>query len=320
MTDTPWPTSPRRASPAPPLTCSAPQGAGRPVGSAAASTSCRSWYQASSSQPGRPPAGPATGSPSAAIVTCRPAWGCGERGISAVRTPDTTTPLPGAGLLPHPLRAGRGSHLPALRCGDPPGCTFSVMPEERKERDQTRCAPRAVPPSHGSGDNPGAPSPPPAPWGCTRKPRPAPPHNTTAGPPSRLTPRGQGLGPGPPAPRSHRCLRTGPLGTEPHRTEPGSPAGSPRTFLRGPGSPRLRPARCPRPILIRIFPAPAVPPPAAAAPFKASHDARLASAASNGRPRRPEGREERANGRGREGARGPPRLAVTRPAVGHVGG
>lgn len=149
---------------------------------------------------------------------------------------------------------------------------------------------------------------------------PPPPHNTTAGPPSRLTPRGQGLGPGPPAPRSHRCLRTGPLGTEPHRTEPGSPAGSPRTFLRGPGSPRLRPARCPRPILIRIFPAPAVPPPAAAAPFKASHDARLASAASNGRPRRPEGREERANGRGREGARGPPRLAVTRPAVGHVGG
>lgn len=196
------------------------------------------------------------------------------------------------------------------------------MPEEREERDQTRYAPlpRLWGQSRSSQPTPSSP-------GVHTEPcceeagvgGPPPPPSTTAGPPSRLTP-GARPRPRPTAPQSHRCFGTGPLGTEPHRTGPGSPAGSPRTFLRGPGSPRLRPVRCPRPILIRIFPAPAVPPPAPAAPFKPSHDARLASAASNGRPRRPEGREERANGRGREGGARPPRLAVTRPAVGHVGG
>lgn len=100
------------------------------------------------------------------------------------------------------------------------------MPEEREERDQTRCAPRAVPPSHGSGDNPGAPSPPPAPRGCTRRPRPPPPPSTTAGPPSRLTPRGQGLGPGPRPPAAAGASGPDPSGpnhTEQNRAAPRGP-------------------------------------------------------------------------------------------------
>lgn len=133
----------------------------------------------------------------------------------------------------------------------------------------------------------------------------------TSGLPPAASARGQGLGlgPGPPPPRSPTAAG----GSGPDRTGPGRTAGLPRTFPPAPScaAPAPRgsvPRAAPVSSSSASSPLPLCRRPAPAAPFKPSHDATLASAAPNGRPRRRDGREGRANGSGR-GAGARPRLA-----------